>query len=101
MKKFTLLFCILFSLFYKSNSQCSQCTPVFGTCPPTGGLCNRLDTAFANQQYDKQVNFYMPNRLSNPSVLAQCSCNYVELRVIRVTGVSGLPAGITYTLSQN
>jgi hypothetical protein len=102
MKKFTLLVCILLGIsFNRASAQCSSCTPVFSTCPPAGGLCNKLDTAYANHMYDKQVNFYMPHILTDPAVIAQCQCSYVQLRAIRVTGVSGLPTGISYTLSQN
>ncbi|MES2619657.1 MAG: T9SS type A sorting domain-containing protein [Bacteroidota bacterium] len=103
MKKFTLLFSLLLSgILGQLNAQtCALCTPAFTTCPPTGGLCNRLDTAYANQPYDKVINFYMPKTLTDPSVLAQCQCNSVILREIRITGVSGLPAGITYTLHNN
>ncbi|MDB5283686.1 MAG: conserved repeat domain protein [Bacteroidota bacterium] len=41
----------------------------------------------------------MPQVLTDPSILAQCSCNEVDLRHITVTGVSGLPAGVGYIIS--
>ncbi|HWB63491.1 MAG TPA: hypothetical protein VG603_08285, partial [Chitinophagales bacterium] len=83
------------------SAQCSQCTPVFSTCPPAGGLCGHLDTAYANHAYDKVINFYMPKVLTDPSILSQCSCNEVHLRHITVTGVSGLPTGVGYSLSHS
>ncbi len=101
MKKFTLLLGIIFTGFLQASAQCSICTPAFVNCPPTGGLCNRLDTAYANHPYDKIINFYMPKTLTNPTVLAQCQCSQVQLREIDVTGVSGLPGGINWTISNN
>ncbi len=83
------------------NAQCSTCTPVFGNCPADGGLCNSLGTGYANNNYDQTINFYMPHKLTNAAVLAQCSCSYVDLNSITITGVSGLPVGLTYTMSNN
>lgn len=102
MKKISFLFAFLLLVsIQKINAQCSSCTPVFNTCPPAGGICNRLDTAYANHPYDKVLNFFMPKQINDPAILAQCSCNQVNLLTITVTGVNGLPAGITYTMSQN
>lgn len=100
MKKF-ILFLLLVSAFaiQQINAQCSMCTPAFITCPPNGGLCNRLDTAYANHPYDKLLNFFMPQLLTDPSVLALCQCSSVNLRHITVAGVSGLPGGINYIIS--
>ena len=83
------------------EAQCPTCTPMFVTCPVAGGLCNHLDTAYANHPYNKVVNFYMPKVLTDPSILSQCSCNTVDLLHITVTGVSGLPTGVTYLISNN
>ncbi len=100
MKKFILFLLVLLNTAYQTlNAQCATCTPAFITCPPTGGLCNKLDTAYANHPYDKIINFFMPKTLTNPTVLAQCQCSQVNLRQIRVTGISGLPGGINYTLN--
>lgn len=102
MKKIAFLFAFLLLVcMQKINAQCSSCTPVFSTCPPAGGICNRLDTAYANHPYDKVLNFFMPKQINDPAILSQCSCNQVNLLTITVTGVNGLAAGITYTLSQN
>ena len=98
-KTYLLVLLAIIGSFGKLSAQCSTCTPVSGTCPPTGGLCNKLDTAYANNPYDKVINFFMPQVLTDPSVLAQCSCNEVQLRAIHVTGVSGLPTGVTYLVS--
>jgi Secretion system C-terminal sorting domain len=83
------------------QAQCTSCTPAFiPTCPTTGGLCSRLDTAYASLPYSKVINFYMPAVLTDPSILSQCDgCSQVDLNQITVTGVGGLPAGINYSLS--
>ncbi len=102
MKKFLVLSLLAFVIsFQQLNAQCSTCTPAFVTCPVAGGLCNKLDTAYANHPYNKVINFYMPKVLTDPSILSQCSCNTVDLQHITVTGVSGLPTGITYLVSNN
>jgi hypothetical protein len=90
MKKYFALFLFLFAIsFQQLNAQCSTCTPMFTTCPASGGLCNKLDTAYANHPYNKVINFYMPKVLTDPSILSQCSCSTVDLESITVTGVSG------------
>lgn len=94
------LFAFAFSI-QAAHAQCSTCTPAFQTCPPNGGLCNRLDTAYANHPYDKQINFFMPQLLTDPTILALCQCNSVSLRHITVAGASGLPGGINYVISNN
>lgn len=102
MKKFAFIFTLsLLAFMLRTNAQCSMCTPVFQTCPPNGGLCNHLDTAYANHPYDKQLNFFMPQLLTDPSVLALCQCSSVNLRHITVAGTSGLPGGISYVVSHN
>lgn len=91
-KLFTFL--MLSITVWAAYAQCNNCSPLFQNCSPTGGLCAKLDTAYANNPYDKTITFYMPKTLNDPSILAQCGgCNSVRLRNIRVTGVSGLPAG--------
>src|SRR5581483_5687362 len=55
----------------------------------------------AHHPYNKTINFYTPQVLTDPSILSQCQCNYVELRHITVTGVSGLPTGVSYLISNN
>lgn len=102
MKRYTVLLLIVFSIIGGNVwSQCTSCTPNPGNCPPAGGLCNKLDTAYAHHPYDKVITFYMPHYISSPAILSQCSCNSVELRQIRVTGVSGLPTGVSYLISNN
>src|ERR1019366_5393932 len=96
---FLVLF-VLIGFSQKLTAQaCSGCIPTPGNCPPAGGLCNKLDTAYANNPYDKVVNFFMPQALTSPAILAQCQCNHVILKAIHVTGVSGLPTGINYSIS--
>src|SRR5579872_4915088 len=99
MKIYTILLFLMTISVQQAHSQCSACTPQSGTCPPTGGLCNKLDTAYANHPYDKVISFFMPTTLTSPAILAQCQCNHVNLRTITVTGVSGLPTGVTYIIS--
>lgn len=83
-----------------AQAQCTTCTPTFvPTCPAAGGLCTRLDTGYASLPYTKVMNFYMPQTLNAPSILSECSCNQVDLNSLTVTGVGGLPAGLTYVLS--
>jgi Secretion system C-terminal sorting domain len=83
-----------------SMAQCPTCTPVFSTCPAAGGLCNKLDTAYAHHPFNKVINFYMPKVITDPALLAQCQgCSQIDLLHITVTGVSGLPTGVSYLLS--
>ena len=99
MKYFTLAL-LLLVISSQSNAQCPTCTPAFVTCPSAGGLCNKLDTAYANHPYNKVINFYMPQVITDPALLAQCDgCSQIDLESITVTGVSGLPTGITYLIS--
>ena len=102
MKNLLFLFIAFVMASQVANAQCTTCTPMFvNTCPAAGGLCDKLDTAYANHPYNKVLNFYMPKILTDPSILSQCSCNTVDLITIRVTGVSGLPTGINYLISNN
>ncbi len=91
-----LVFCEL-----NTQAQCTTCTPTFvPSCPTAGGLCTRLDTGYASLPYLKVMNFYMPAILTDPSILSQCDgWSQADLNQITVTGVGGLPAGITYVLS--
>ena len=100
-KKFTIILLLLFFSISGAFAQCSLCTPVFSTCPPAGGLCNKLDTAYAHHPFSKVINFFMPKVITDPSILSQCSCNTVDLLRIRVTGVSGLPTGVSYLISNS
>ena len=87
----------------QANAQCPTCTPMFvNTCPATGGLCEKLDTGYAHHPYTRILNFYMPKKLTDPSILSQCDgCSQVDLNSITVTGVSGLPTGVNYIISNN
>jgi hypothetical protein len=91
-------------MLYAGNtySQCPACTPVNCAAQrPTGGLCNTLPDDTAGQYYEEVISFYMPKVLTDPATLAQCSgCSSVQLRRIRVVGISGLPPGMTYSASQ-
>jgi type IX secretion system substrate protein len=102
MKHFILLLLVSIVTASHVSAQCPTCTPAFITCPPAGGLCNKLDTAYANHPYNKVINFYMPKVITDPTILSQCGgCSSVDLLSITVTGVSGLPTGITYLISNN
>lgn len=95
MRKLITLLLLTISLQALMSQPCSNCTPVYvPTCPPTGGLCSKLDTAYANNPFDKVINFYMPKFINSPALLAQCGgCSSIQLRQIDVVGVSGLPGG--------
>jgi len=101
MKHFFLFLCAALISYQQLSAQCPTCTPAFITCPPAGGLCNKLDTAVANHPYTKVINFYMPKVITDPSILSECSCSTVDLLHITVTGVSGLPTGVTYLIGNN
>ncbi len=100
-KNITIILLFFFFSIRGAFAQCSLCTPVFNTCPPAGGLCNKLDTAYAHHPFTKVINFFMPKVITDPSIISQCSCNTVDLLHIRVTGVSGLPTGVNYLISNN
>jgi hypothetical protein len=95
MKKIITLLFLGLSSYWAMSQACSNCNPSFvSTCPPAGGLCNKLDTAYANNPYDKVINFFMPKVINDPALLAQCGgCSSIQLKRIDVTGVSGLPGG--------
>ncbi|HLP21631.1 MAG TPA: hypothetical protein VK174_15065, partial [Chitinophagales bacterium] len=98
MKKLLLLsFVLLIGAAGRLSAQCATCIPVScSALKPAGGLCNYLPDDTAGQPYDEVISFYMPNRLTDPTTLAQCSgCNYVELRHIRIAGITGLPTGMS------
>lgn len=101
MRNLCLIFVVVLAASLQQlSAQCTSCTRVFTNCPPIGGLCNKLDTAYAHHPFDKIVNFYMPHILTSPLVLAQCGgCTYVELDTLTLTSVNGLPTGISYTVS--
>ena len=101
-KRYTLILLFVVLCLHQTMAQCPTCTPVFNTCPPAGGLCNKLDTAYANHPFNKVINFFMPKVLTDPALLAQCSgCSQIDLLSITVTGVSGLPTGVSYLISNN
>ena len=100
MKYVTLSLLFFVAGFQQLCAQCPTCTPAFITCPPAGGLCNKLDTAYANHPYNKVINFFMPKVITDSALLAQCDgCSQIDLESITVTGVSGLPTGVTYLIS--
>ncbi|MCS6934358.1 MAG: T9SS type A sorting domain-containing protein [Chitinophagales bacterium] len=103
MKKFVALaFCVLGT--YYAFAQCNSCTPSFtSTCPPSGGLCAKLDTVYVNQPFSKVIPFYMPRFINPNQISTPCGgCTSIKLRRIDVTGVSGLPGGFqTPYFSQN
>jgi len=102
MKKglYALVIVLIAATCKNAGAQCTNCTAMFvPSCPAAGGLCTRLDTGYASLPYTKVMNFYMPQTLNAPSILSQCSCNQVDLNSLTVTGVGGLPAGLTYVLS--
>lgn len=101
-KRFTTVLLFLVLCMGQAMAQCPNCTPVFSTCPPAGGLCNKLDTAYAHHPFSKVINFFMPKVITDPALLAQCDgCSQIDLEQITVTGVSGLPTGVGYVLSNN
>jgi hypothetical protein len=100
LKKFTLFFTLGILISRLASAQCATCTPVdCSATKPLGGLCNTMPDDTANQFYDAVISFYMPYKLTDASTLAQCQCNFVNLRHITVTGIQGLPVGMSYTLS--
>lgn len=100
LKKFTFIALLCLLIWQTAKSQCATCTPVdCSATKPLGGLCNNMPDDTASQFYDAVISFYMPYRLTDASTISQCQCNYVNLRNITVTGIQGLPVGMTYTLN--
>jgi len=89
------LLCLCFTLFPAVilRAQCPGCVPIDCSAQnPDGGLCDTLITGMANHPLDEQVSFYMPSVVYN----TQAPGNYVRLRRIKVTGVTGLPLGLNW-----
>lgn len=84
-----------------SFAQCASCTPNNFGCTVFGGLCNKADTGMANQPYSTVIHFYLPKKLTDPATIASCSnCSYVKLNHIKISGLTGLPAGVSqYTFN--
>jgi hypothetical protein len=91
-----------FASIHYGYSQCSTCTIGFSGCPSGGGLCNKPDTGMANQPYQTIIRFYLPKRLNDPTLLAQCSgCSYIQLDRVKIAGITGLPTGVSnYVFNQ-
>lgn len=99
-KKITSSFLFILCCYFAS-AQCPSCTPAFVGCKAAGGLCGSTPVGMANKPYTGNLNFYMPKKLSDPTTLAQCSgCSYVNLRHIKITGVGGLPVGMSYLFNK-
>ncbi len=74
------------------NAQCPGCIPVDCSAQnPDGGLCDSVMIGMANNPVDEQISFYMPKKIFRPEVNG-----FVDLQKIKITGVTGLPFGLTW-----
>lgn len=91
-KTLTLLFSILILSFsYSVSAQCPGC--VINGCSssvPDGGLCDSIiPPGMANQPYDEDISFYLPNQ-------ATISGTSVTLLRVKILGLGGLPFGLDW-----
>lgn len=75
------------------KAQCPGCVPVDCSAQlPDGGICDTaLPDGMVNLAYDEKVSFYMPTTVVDPGTGFT-----VELRRIKITGITGLPIGIDW-----
>ena len=99
MKKVLFMWLSLVMMTATVSAQCTTCVPAFSGCSPNGGICGHAVVGMANHPYTTNISFYMPHKLNDPSILSQCSCNEVDLKEIKITGVGGLPTGIVYSFN--
>ncbi len=104
MKNLLLISLLVFAAaFNQVNAQCTTCTPVnCAAQKPQGGLCSPMPDDTVGSPYDAVISFYMPKILRDTTTLAQCSgCSYVELHKIRITSITGLPTGVSFTANNS
>ncbi len=93
MKKALTPFVILMITFFsfQSNAQCPNCQIVScSSTVPDGGLCDTaIPPGMANQPYDEDVSFYLPNS-------ATISGTTVSLLRVKIIGIGGLPFGLDW-----
>ncbi len=95
MKKFLLSWLAMAALSIAVSAQCLTCTPSITGCAPAGGICGHSAVGMVNHPYTTNISFYMPKTINDPAFLSQCSCSQINLNEIKVTGVGGLPTGIS------
>lgn len=93
----TVLFLFFSLAFLQIQAQCPDCEPDLecvgdGTFPLICPLV--FPDATANEYYETVLTFNLPPNIVDPETEVE-----VELQQITVTGVSGLPFGLTYTIN--
>ncbi len=98
MKKiFTLLFVLFFSIANISFAQCPGCIIDYGCVisPAKPTLCpDTLPPGTAMQYYDEDITFYMPAEFEDAGTGFTVTLNRIE-----VTGVIGMPLGLSFESS--
>ncbi|TVR82512.1 MAG: T9SS C-terminal target domain-containing protein [Chitinophagaceae bacterium] len=93
MKSLNLVFLFTIFTFVKLSAQCPTCIPDYGCGPPEGGVCTSVaPNATIGEYYEEDFSFYMPQVIP---VTGQ-PVSSVDLLEINITGVSGLPPGLTW-----
>lgn len=81
------------------RAQCPGCVPVDCSAQnPDGGLCDTIITGMANHPLDKQISFFMPKEVYTTLLPGG---GYVQLDRIQVTGIVGLPLGLSWETSKS
>src|SRR5687768_14320843 len=76
------------------RAQCPGCVPVDCSAQnPDGGLCDTIVTGMANHPLDEQISFFMPKEVYTTLLPGG---GYVQLDRIKVTGIVGLPLGLSW-----
>lgn len=98
MKKLLFTFIITMSMF-SLRAQCPGCIPVDCSAQnPDGGLCDTIVTGMANNPMDEQISFFMPKQVYTTLLPGG---GYVQLDRIQVTGIVGLPLGLSWETSKS
>lgn len=93
-------FSLLIALFSASliSAQCPTCTPDESCASPDGlpALCPEIiPSAIAGEYFEEVLTFYLPPSIEDPDTGIPA-----ELLEVTVTGLTGLPFGLDYTLDQ-
>ena len=98
-KQIVALLCISFLAFsaHSLNAQCTTCTPVLPTMPADTIYLDSFPNARKGVYYEQTASFRFPYTTTPLATIQPGTPSGVALQSFEITGISGLPVGLTYT----
>jgi hypothetical protein len=98
-----LLLVLVLGLSYQANAQCPACTinvPGAATMPVDTIFLDTFPPAQKNQPYLQELSFRLPQTTTPIAALDPTTPTGLSLTSVTITGVSGLPLGMSYILDR-